>query len=230
MRPFVILTLIFTLTSGCKSTTSSSADPNERWMDRNIYFAYSDITDVSRNNTFQKERIKDSINYLAQQTMLGEGYFKFSETDESALNIYVEQAAADDTTQKSFILIWPDATFNSFVQSQLSGSIADPNVITVMNNANKRKFFMIFKASCFETNSLCSNIGVNGLNAMIMRQFGLISGLSIKDCLTYPNEIMCASIPSDSQYTDNSQLRFFAALNNVLITILSTPGFYPLLN
>lgn len=220
----LVLVAIFLSACANKEEATTATASSARWMDQNVYFAYPDATDINRNNAFQKQKVQDALDYLSTNTLLGEGYFSYHEVDESELTPILTAQTATDF--KSFVLIWPDATFNSYLATTLGGVTADPNAITVINDANKRQFFLIFKASCFSNNATCQSIGTNGLSAMISRQMGLLSGLSTKDCLTYPSDVMCASIPSDSQWASSYQLKFFSAFNNVLTKILSIPSYY----
>ena len=213
--------------TGSSSTTSTQ--PSYRWMDRAIYFAHADPTDVNRNNTFQKQEIQESIIELEKSTSLGENYFSFAETDESSFNTSLDQNAVS-SKQLSFILVWPDSVFNSYLAQTVNGITPDPNAIAVINDSNKREFFIIIRASCIASatvvNANCSGLGADGLKGLVQRQFGLLVGLAVKNCTTYPNDIMCASSPSNSQYGSDSRLRFSAAFNNVLETILNTTGYY----
>lgn len=220
----LILALIYAATGCAAKDQSSTNQTSVRWMSRTIYLAYPDATDSSRNNYFQKDAIKTAIKEVEIGSMLGQGYFTFVEADESSLDPITAQTASTDL--KSFILIWPDSVFNVFVSSNFGSSIPDPNAVTVINAANKRYFYMIFKASCFETSSLCNNISTNGLKAMVGRQFGLLNGLSTVDCSVYPNDTMCATLPSDTQWTSQNSFKFFNSLNNMLENILNTAGFY----
>lgn len=207
----------------CQSTTTVA--PEHRWMDRQIYLALPNGIDGDRNNTFQKQKVKDALTEIQASTGLGDNYFSFSEVDESLLQplTAITQATAD---YKSFILVWPDDVFNRFVINELDGNIPDPYAITVINSANKRKFFVVLKASCFNTAPACNNIGDSGLRAMIARQLGLLAGMSLKNCVQFPTHTMCAETPSDSQWSLASKQNFFSSFNSALESILNSPGFY----
>jgi hypothetical protein len=218
----------FFLASGCNTSTSpsgtTSAVPDYRWMDRTIYFAYS-TSETDRNNPFQKQKVQDALDAIASSTSLGEGYFNYTEVDESLLQP-VTTATTQASTFNSFVLIWPDAVFSDFVVNQLGGQVPDPNAVTVLDSAYKRKFYIIMKASCFTSNTACNSITSNGINAMVARQLGIMTGMSVKDCATYPNDVMCANTPTDNQWLITSQQSWTAAFNNVLEAILQNPNFY----
>ena len=114
--------------------------------------------------------------------------------------------------------------FNDFV-AKISGVIPDPNAVTVINSAYKRKFYMIFKASCFVTSASCGNISQNGMSALVARQFGFLIGMRSKDCAAYPSSVMCRD-PSDSQWSAAQQGLWSAAYSNILETILNNPNYY----
>lgn len=197
--------------------------PDYRWMDRELYFALPDGSSPDRNNVFQKNRVKTALNEIQLGTSLGEGYFTYQEVDEALLQPSLE-ATVSSTQFKSFILIWPDNVFNDFVTS-IGGVIPDPNTITVINSAYKRKFFIIIKSSCFVTSSACGNISQNGLSALIARQFGYLVGMKSKDCAFYQNNVMCRD-PSNTQWSSAQKGLWFSALNNVLESILNNVNYY----
>ena len=219
------LTLFFA--SACGNTvTNTTIAPAYRWMDRTLYFAYSNAAIPERNNEFQKSKIQDALNDIALNSNLGANYFNYQELDESVLTPSLTQSVSADEF-KSFILIWPDADFSDFVVNQLGGMVPDPNAITVLNAAYKKKFYMIFKASCFESSSACNFITeATGLRALVARQIGLMTGLSIKNCTSFPNDTMCASAPNDIQWSPTNKQQWLSSLNNVLEAILNNPDFY----
>lgn len=202
-----------------------------RWMDRKIYLAFSTGANPNRNNEFQKQKIKDALqNEIGSNTILGRNYFTFTEVDESLLNPIIEVGLAQ-SEYRSFILIWDDASFNDFVVNQLGGNVPDLNAITVINSAFKRKFFMIFKASCFNSNATCNSITTNGINGLIARQFGLLTGLPPEKCLnpldtTCPVKTMHPDLPSDNQWNDTNKSQWFAEFNNILELIYNNPNYY----
>ena len=230
---FKLLPLLAVIACASLSCTQKEEEKKKthdgRWMDRTIYFAKADPSSPSRNNFFQKSKVQESLKEVEQASMLGEGYFKFEEIDESLLDTSLEEGPIE-SEQKSFVLIWPDAVFNDYVVNVINGSTPDPNAVSVINAANKRKFFIIIRASCISSsgsvNSQCSNIGTTGFKALVSRQIGLLVGMSTKDCTIFPDDVMCASSPSSAQFSDNSKLRFAAALNNSLESILLNSGYY----
>jgi hypothetical protein len=226
----VLIFISLLLANSCTpAVDATAAAPDGRWMDRTIYFANPDATDQTRNSFFQKSRVQEALTEVELSSVLGEGYFKFQEVDESTLNTNLEQSTSSEV-QKSFILIWPDKVFNDYVLGTVNGSTPDPNAIAVINAANKRKFFIIIRASCFSGSTSsgpqCSDAGAGGLKALVARQLGLLVGMPIKDCTAFPDDVMCATKPSAAQFSENSKLRFAAALNNALETILLNTGYY----
>ena len=206
--------------------------PTYRWMDRQIYFAYSSGTNPSRNNEFQKQKVQDALTEISKISNLGEGYFTFSEVDEAVLQpIYIPGQSSNE--YKSFILIWPDADFNDFVVNTLGGSVPDNNAVTVINSAFKRKFYMIIKASCFVSADACNGITQDGLRGLVARQMGSLVGMPIKeDCTSITGDqsvisnTMCAPLPNNDQWNDSNKLRWANSFNNSLETILNNINFY----
>lgn len=200
--------------------------PEYRWMDREVYFAFSSGTNPQKNNEFQKARVQDALKEIEKNSNLGEGYFSFKEVDEAILQpIYIPGQSANE--YKSFILIWPDADFNNFVVNTLGGSVPDNNGVTIVNSAYKRKFYMVIKSSCFVSSSACNSITQNGLRALIARQLGSLVGMPIKqDCSLDPENTMCSPLPNNEQWNDFNKLRWANSFNNSLETILNNPNFY----
>ena len=224
----VYLYLILTL-YGCgnlaKSTDQTNV-PEIRWMDRKIYLAQSSLDFPQRNNEFQKTKLIDSIRDISSRSNLGSNYFEFEEVDESLLSPKIE-ASTDALEHKSFILIFPDDDFNDFVVNKVGGTVPDPNAVSFVNAAFKRKFFMIIRGSCFSAGSDCGGISGNlGLTALLARQFGLIVGLQIRDCGVAPESVMCSKKPNNSQWLPANRDAWVSSFNNQLESILQSPGFY----
>lgn len=184
MRSITLSVLFILALAGCgkQAVKNVTTAPDYRWMDRNIFFAYSQggASNTNRNNEFQKQKVKDALNEISSRSNLGANYFTFTETDESALTPILS-ATTSSNDFKSFILIWPDADFSDYVVNQLGGSIPDANAVTVLNSAYKRKFFMIIKSSCFSSDSACNGItSAAGLRALVARQMGLMTGMPLK--------------------------------------------------
>jgi hypothetical protein len=229
VKAVLTLSVLTVLVSCAKTEDPTVKSSSSRWMDRTVYFAKADAAVANRNNFFQKQKVQGALNELQNMTMLGENYFSYAEIDESSLNTALTKS--DSLSEGvSFILIWPDNVFNDYVVNVVRGQIPDPNAITIINAANKRKFFIIIRASCVDSsspsNTQCSNLGVDGLKALIARQLGLLVGLSAKDCSLFPTDIMCATTPSGSQYSSDSKLQFSSAFNNSLENILLNPSYY----
>jgi len=249
-----VVPFFFFVLLGCsaQNVTNETVSPSYRWMDRTIYFAYPDSTDPDRNSAFDVQAVQTALNEIATNTSLGQGYFTYQEVDESVLQP-INSATTSDSGFISFILIWPDSDFSNYVVNELGGDIPDPNVITVLNSADKRQFYMIFKASCFESGSDCGYITKTlGLQAMVARQLGVMSGMNIAACPTPTTSplpetnpspgaspspspsvnnlevynVMCASNPSDDQWSNLNQSIWDAAFDDVLEAILNNPDFY----
>lgn len=243
MKKYLNWSLLLLLSLGAISCTKENDDPSVvtkyigctkalegqgdciRWMDRNIYFAFSNASNPNRNNEFQKAKVKEALLEIQDLTMLGRDYFKFTEVDEGLLQPVIEPGLSPNQ-YRSFILIWPDREFNNFVVNQLGGNIPDPNAITVINSAYKRKFFMIIRASCFVSEASCNGISTPGLNALIARQLGMLTGISPVSCDDEPENVMCASLPSDIQWEEINKQRWASTEDNILEVILNNPNFY----
>ena len=209
---------------GCSKALEGQGDCI-RWMDRTVYFAFSNANNPNRNNEFQKAKVREALEEIEELTLLGRNYFDFKEVDEGLLNPIIEPGLSP-SQYKSFILIWPDSEFNDFVVNQLGGNIPDPNAITVINSAYKRKFFMIFRASCFVSAATCNAISTPGLNALVARQMGLLTGIAPLSCDDEPENVMCADIPSDVQWSEINKQKWASTEDNILEVILNNPNFY----
>ena len=196
-----------------------------RWMDRKIYLAFSNAAAPQRNNEFQKQKIKEALAEISLYSSLGYGYFNFEEVDESFLSPIIEPGLSVNE-YKSFIVVYPDDVFNNFVVNEMGGSVPDFNAITVINSAYKRKFYIIIRASCFDSQAACNSVTTPGLKALIARQLGFLVGLAPANCTTSPNNTMCADLPVDAQWSEVERTRFGAALNNNLEVILNNNNFY----
>lgn len=211
-------------------TTCSIADQQKskctRFMDRTIYFAYSMGQNPEKNNEFQKLAIRDTLTELEENTSLGGGYFKFVEVDASLIQPITTVTHAENF--KSFIQVYPDTEFNELANEY--GYLPDTNAITVLNHANKRQFFIVFRASCFNpnefrcTNDLDSVMGGAGVRALVARQFGALVGMA-HNCSTY-SRTMCPDFPNDQQWSTAQKNYWFASFNNALETITMNPNFY----
>ena len=227
MKQIAILIFSSFALFGCSKAANNTTvvSPDYRWMDREIYFAYSNNAYPTRNNEFQKAKVQAALDDISANSNLGAGYFNYHVVDESVLTPSIS-ATTSTSAFKSFILIWPDSDFSDFVVNKLGGTVPDPNAVVVLNSAYKRQFFMVFKASCFTSDLACSQITTTGFNALVARQMGLMTGLSVKDCAKYPNDTMCASAPNDSQWNTANKTGWLGSFNNVLEAILNNPSFY----
>ncbi len=237
-KSLLILT-IFILIGGCSKETETEivtkyvgcTKPLEekgdclRWMDRTIYFAFSSANTPNRNNEFQKAKVKEAFEEIQEITSLGRDYFNFKEVDEGLLSPIIEPGL-NASQYRSFILIWPDNEFNNFVVNTLGGNTPDPNAVTIINSAYKRKFYMIIRASCFVSEAACNGITTPGLRALIARQLGMLTGIRPSDCATEPDNVMCATLPSDDQWDEVNKARWSSTENNNLEVILNNPNFY----
>ena len=209
---------------GCTKTLENQGECI-RWMDRKVYLAFSNASNPNRNNEFQKQKIREALAETSALSSLGPGYFQFEEIDESFLSPIIEPGLSPNE-YKSFIVVWPDAEFNAFVVNTMGGAVPDFNAITVINSAYKRKFYMIIRASCFESQAACNSITTPGLRALISRQLGFLVGLAPVNCATDPNNTLCATLPVDAQWSDTEKMKFSASLNNNLEIILNNNNFY----
>jgi hypothetical protein len=240
--------LLFLLLVSCSKQTATTTFTNPtqvafdqikvtclRWFERDIYFATSDPVVNNRNNQFHKDTVKAALKKLEYNTKLGEDYFRIKEVNADVLDPLMP-ATLTKNEYKSFILIWEDTKFDSFVTTNISGGLSalpDKNAITVTNAKYQRKYYIILRASCFEASSKCSGsdnsaIGLNGVTALILRQFGLISRIAPVNCRASADarvNIMCAD-PSDNQWTTDTQNQFYAAFSNQLSVISNNINFY----
>lgn len=204
-----------------------------RYMDRDVYFARNIFTEPGNNDEFDVESVQDNLDNLAMNSGLGEGYFRYHMADKSELDIILEETlypAGNGRTFKSFIQIWEDVSFNELYNELGS---ADPNSIVIVNQANKRQFFIILRASCFVSNNQnCTNnvmatfTPTKGLQALVGRSFARLIGVPTKDCILNPAHSMCATTPNDNQWSLTESIRFYDLFNNQLETIRNNRNFY----
>lgn len=219
----IFLIIAIVLTSGCQPAEEPVLAGNDsRYMDRKIYLSDPNLDDPNRNSFFQKEKLKEAMNEIAVLSGLGSNYFTFEQVPESDLEP-VTVSDPNSPQVKSFILIWPDATFNAYAATKYNSVIPDLNAITVVNEANKKQFYIIIRSSCFEIKANCSNISTLGFKALIARQLGLLVGLNFS-CIN-PQNTMCAN-PSDTQWSEVNRFNFSRDFLNQLSAIDATPGFY----
>jgi hypothetical protein len=222
----ILLLLIMSVSCAKQETTPTTNSPTQRWMDRKVYFAQSNGAFPLRNNEFQKAKVKEAFNDIAARTDLGSTYFQFEDVEEGLLSPIIETTTSAGEF-KSFVLILPDEDFNDFVFNQLGGDTPDPNAVTIVNAAYKRKFFIIFRASCFSGGASCGTITSSfGVRALVARQLALLVGLTARDCDDFPNDVMCASSPKDTQWLPDQRDSWVANFNNQLEIIKLSPGFY----
>lgn len=208
------------------SVEDSKNDKCVRFMDRNIHLAYSLNGEPNKNNAFQKAEIVNAFKDIEESTYLGAGYFKFEEVDPILIEPIFEPSVSEKF--RSFIQIVPTDEFNELAGQ--FGSIPDSNSIVVINSANKRQFYIIFRAECFEPNNeLCTNdadaiMGSNGIKAMVARALSFLVGVSI-NCDT-PERVMCPDFPSDLQFTSTEKKFWVTSFDNALSVISATPDFY----
>lgn len=199
-----------------------------RYMDRTIYFA--NFRNVERNDPFAVEAVKTALDQISRESDLGAGYFQFANADESLLQPLTERT--DGIEFRSFIQIWSDNDFNA-LSSEINSFIEDPNVILALNQANRREFWMIIRGSCFDSNQTsCTNsfdgsfTSESGLRALVARSIGRLVGMSVVDCLEFPDDVLCAEFPDDSQWVIGKRNNFYAGLKNSLELIDNNPEFY----
>lgn len=233
-----------------------------RWIDRDLYFSTPDPFNSSVNNQFHKEQVRTAIKQIELNTNLGEDYFRIKEVNPDLLDP-IRSRSLPQSEYKSFVLIWNDDRFERFVIDNLCDpsvkaanelaclfNLPDRNAIVVTNPNFKRKYYMIFRASCFEAGSRCLDpqtnqpLGFSGLQALIARQFGFLVGLTpvcsaTEDPSGIPvsrrNNVMCR-FPADNQWNENvgtedspSYIRregYFAAVNSQLAVISSNINYY----
>jgi hypothetical protein len=229
----ILLLITLALLSGCNKTSEDTVIykdpvPVYRWMDREIYLAFSTGGNANRNNEFQKAKVQEAFNEIAKDSLfLGAGYFSFKEVDEAILQPIVEVGQSPNT-YKSFVLIWPDLDFNNFVVNTLGGTVPDQNGVAIINASYKRKFYMILKASCFTSSAACNGISSQGLKGLIARQMGLLVAIppqTTTQCNADPENVMCP-IPNNEQWNDSNKIRFLRSFDNQLEAILNNPNYY----
>lgn len=202
-----------------------------RWIDRDLFFAQQDPFIENRNNEFHKQQVKDILRNIEKNTSLGEGYFRINTVSPEVLDP-LRTSNLPEKEIRSFILIWEDSRFESFINSNLGGfgNVPDKNAITIVNPRYQRKFYTIIRASCFEASSRCSgfdnnSIGFEGISALISRQLGFLLRIPRTNCDTDRFNIMCTE-PHNKQWDEDNRNRFFTGLSNQMVVIDNNPNFY----
>ena len=228
--------------SAC-SVTMETAGTCTRFMDRDVYFANNIATQPLTNNSFNVLDVQAALNDLTSNTSLGNNYFRFHMTD--AVNLNVINSVTSGVNFISFIQIIPDLDYydtndinhinphSGFNTLWNSGSYSDPNAIVIVNQANKRQFYILLRQSCFTSNSTsCTDDAAasftsnKGLYSLVDRAIGRLVGLTNVDCTTYPNQLMCAQYPNDNQWSTTEQNRTYSLINNALETVSQNANFY----
>jgi len=230
----VIFSLIFLASCGKKEVEERLIDNTEyasqvlRWMDRDIYLA-SASGNTSENTELQKRKLNEYLGEFLTASNLGENYFNFIERDSSLLNPYFfEDDLLPEKDIKSFILLWDDAHFDSFINERFNGNVPDLNAITITHSKYKRKFYMILRASCFSSDGFCK-LNVNGTKALLARQLGLLVDLSLQDCTGQleAQDMMCPINKFDTAQWDEGNLKnYLAIFNNRLDVVKLNPNYY----
>lgn len=202
-----------------------------RFMDRTIYYGRFVPGETNLNDPFHVNRAIEIFSKLSRETDLGVNYFNFVETDANLLEPISEDTQMKEDDFKSFFQIWPPEKFSKLLRDLPIQS--DPNAILVLNQANKKEFYIIFKSSCFESNnvdctqdSLATFTSNSGLEALFGRQLARLVGGQVDDCSLYPNSAMCAEYPNDNQWSINNQSALYSIINNGLEAINLNPDFY----
>lgn len=198
-----------------------------RFMDRDIHFAFPT---TGKNNSFDVQTVKEALVEISSNTFFGSNYFRFSTVDESVLQTPegIEDSKSDF---KSYIQIWNDADFNQLYSD--TGPHADPNAILFVNFANKKKFSIVLRASCFNvndfncTNDVDSDFTPNkGLYGLVGRTIMRMFAVSTKNCVNFPNDVMCADFPSDTQWNNFNRDVFYNDMKNAQSAVANDPNFY----
>jgi hypothetical protein len=198
-----------------------------RYMERDVYLALPG-SDPNKNNIFQKSVIEEFLTEFACETDLGCGYFKTYDIDETFITP-LSEATTSSNNFRSFIQIYPDIDFNELASQW--GYNPDQNAIIVVNQANKRQFYMILRASCFNTNDFrCTSdnsvtMGVTGVKGLLARSFAALVGAPY-DCSQGNNSTMCPQFPSEDQWINPEKSKQIALFNSQLEIIRLNPNVY----
>lgn len=175
----------------------------------------------------------DAIREVERNTDLGEGYHRFTYKDAELLEKPRETELLDRF--ETNIEVWDDARFNRLLEELPAQE--DPNAIWVYNRANKKQFWLIFRASCFESNNQsCTNTvdGTytpdKGAYALVARTIARFVGSVVKTCDQGDSDPMCADFPNDLQWSESERTRIFRIIDNGLELIRNDPNFYEVFN
>lgn len=201
-----------------------------RFMDRDVYFGNYVTTRPGENDVFHVQSAKDALREVEKITDLGIGYFRFHSIDPNQINPLTEMTEGEF---KSFVLVWPDEKFNEFWHE--TGPHSDPNAVLVINKANKRQFYLVARAGCFEGARSCMQVTPDeqnrfttekGLRALFARQLARMAGGKVVSCDGNEEHLMCADFPSDKQWGFAAREDASLLVNNLLEAVSNTPEFY----
>ncbi|MCP4914587.1 MAG: hypothetical protein GY909_15840 [Oligoflexia bacterium] len=240
MKCLFILSLLFLVSCGTKEeeekpkeifTACSKALEQGgrclRYMDRVIHFANFVPSFPEENNPFAVERVKEALDEISAKSDLSPFIYEFA--DKNLLEPITEQTQLNF---RSFIQILPNLKFNELA-SELGVSLSDPNAIVAVNRNNKREFWIVFRASCFNSsdttctnNALSTMTSTKGVYALVARTLGRLVALNTRVCSDDPSDVMCANFPSDDQWSLLSQNKFYSEFEASLVAISNDKNFY----
>jgi len=187
-----------------------------RYFDRNLFFPSEDsVADIRIFNA--SKTVKLAVEELQKNTLLRSNYFIFKEEESSLLEPATEQGDFG-FNQKSFIQIFPDSEFNSFLLSVAESQQieSDENVLSVRDLTKDSRYYMVFRLSCFQRSQACSFANDNQSKALVLRSFGYLVGL--KFGTNSFSQIMNSAI-NDQQNSDVDFDIFYDEFDNQLEAI-----------
>lgn len=238
MLKFLVILLLMISCSKKEEEAATTPSPKAegfylscvRWFDRDLYFAYQDTFDEDTNNEFDKIEFKKVLDKIQENTNFGEGYFRYK-TVTSVLLPASFNSKLPEHEQKSAVLFVSDSKFEEIAIKHFSSldSLEDPNAIILSNPYYKRKFMLILRSGCFGSSGVCvgEELGQSTpkIEAFVNRQIGRLMGLTLNDCISSPNDIMCKEL-REGQGSENSLFNHYGRLNERLDTILLNDNYF----
>jgi hypothetical protein len=180
-----------------------------RFMDRKIYLPRSYNSQESVDLEFAKDNFKEALNAISTESIyLGSNYFEYPETDERLMNP-ITSLDVRASEFNSFVLFWNSTRFNQYIEDN-DINPSDPNSIFVINKANKRQFWIIFRMECFlngdsgheacTSNASEEYTSTKGTRALVARTFSRMVGEPYVDCNANSTDFMCPLTPKDAQW------------------------------
>lgn len=219
MRLYLNLILIIFL-SACGSSASTNTteatateDKSWRYFDRELYLATG--SSVSPEVGVAQLLIEEALKEIEKNTDLGIDYFIIKYEEESLLQPVANQTSGVGRSWKSFINLYSDEVFNSFLTEAIGESL-DTDIITAVNKNNSKEYFIMTRLDCFTSSENCNKPNQTQSKAFIYRSIGYLLGLRYGD--NSYSAIMRPGVSKDQESEDEFK-KYCNEINNKLENI-----------